>query len=246
MSMSKVWLIASGKGGTGKSSLTVNLGSALALEGFRVLLVDLSLGLRCLDLCLGLDDRVLFDLMDVMEGSCRPSDAIIKHPQITSLGLLPAAQNRSMKELDEKRLCQLCAVLAEDHDFILLDCPPGLEPIPIRAAAVAGRGIIVTTTEASSLRDTDRAAAEFYARGLTDIYLVVNRFRSDYLAKKLISSEAEISESLGLPLLGTIPEDEAVTIATLCNEPVVIYQPAAPAAKVYTALAGRLPGRDFL
>lgn len=246
MNMGKVWLIASGKGGAGKSSLTVNLGSALAVEGLRVLLVDLSLGLRCLDLCLGLDDRVLFDLMDVMEGSCRPCDAIIKHPRLTSLGLLPAAQNRSVKELDERRLRELCGVLTADYDFILLDCPPGLEPIPVRAAAVAGRGIVVTTTEASSIRDADRAAAEFYARGLTDLYLVVNRFRSDYLAAKLISSEADISESLGLPLLGTIPEDEAVTIATLSNEPVVIRQPAAPAARAYTALARRLPGKDFL
>ena len=244
--MNKVWLIASGKGGTGKSSLVVNLGAALAVEGWRVLLVDLSLGLRCLDLCLGLDDRVLFDLMDVMEGSCRPSDAILKHPKLGSLWLLPAAQNRSMEELDEKRLQSLCAILSADFDFILLDCPPGVEPVPVRAATVAGRGIVVTTTDASSIRDTDRTVAELSSHGLTEIYLVINRFRSDLLTRNLILSETEISEALGLPLLGTIPEDEAVSVATLCNEPVVSSQPTAPAARIFTALARRLPGKDFL
>jgi septum site-determining protein MinD len=245
MNMGQIWLVASGKGGTGKSSLVVNVGSALAVEGFRVLLVDLSLGLRCLDLCLGMDDRVLFDLMDVMEGSCRPSDAILRYPKLESLWLLPAAQNRSMKELDEKRLRSLCVCLSADYDYILLDCPPGLEPIPVCAASVAGRGILVTTTEAAAIRDTDRAVAEFSAQGLTDVCLVINRFRSDYLTHKIIPSGAEISDSLGLPLLGTVPEDEAVSLSTLSNEPVVLRQPAAPSAKAYSAMARRLTGKDF-
>lgn len=244
--MHKVWLVASGKGGTGKSSLVVNLGAALATEGLRVIVVDLCVGLRCLDLCLGLDDRVLFDVVDVLSGNCRFRDAILKHPSFETLYLLPAAQNRSMNEVTEKSLKVLCDLLAAEFDLVILDCPPGLEPIPLRAASVAGRGILVTTTEATSIRDTDRVVAEFMAKGLTDLYLVINRFRSDHFKNGLIPAETEIADSIGIPLLGAIPEDEAVVVATLCCEPVVSRQPSAPAARIFTALARRLPGKDFL
>lgn len=244
--MHKVWVVASGKGGTGKSSVVVNLGTALALEGLRVVLVDLSVGLRCLDLCLGLDDRVLFDLMDVLNGNCRPKDALLRHSAVETLWLLPSAQNRSVYDLNEKSLKALCSVLCEQFDVVLLDCPPGLEPIPVRAAAVAGRGIMVTTTDAAAIRDTDRIVAEFTARGLSENYLLINRFRSDFLLKHLTPSETEIADAVGIPLLGTIPEDEAVAVATLNCEPVLIRQPTSPAARMFTALARRLPGKDFL
>ena len=136
----------------------------------------------------------------------------------------------------------------QQHDphLVLLDCPPGLEPIPLRAAAVAGRGILVTTTEATAIRDTERMMAEFTAKGLTDLYLVINRFCSEHLKNDLIPTETEIADSIGIPLLGTIPEDEAVTLATLCCEPLLIRQPTTPAGRVFTALARRLPGKDFL
>ena len=244
--MNNVWMVASGKGGTGKSSLVVNLGAALAMEGLRVVVVDLSVGLRCLDLCLGLDDQVLFDLIDVLSGNCRPREAILKHSTIETLWLLPAAQNRSMDEITEKSLDALCRQLTEQFDIVLLDCPPGLEPIPQRASAVAGRAILVTTTEATAIRDTERLVTEFTAKGLTDLYLVVNRYCSEHLKSNLIPSETEIADSIGIPLLGTIPEDEAVTLATLRCEPMLIRQPSTPAGRVFIALARRLPGKDFL
>ena len=244
--MNSVWLVASGKGGTGKSSLVVNLGAALAMEGLRVIVVDLSIGLRCLDLCLGLDDRVLFDLMDILTGQCRPRDAILKHSTIDNLYLLPAAQNRSMDEVDEKKLTALCDRLTEAFDLVLLDCPPGLEPIPLRAAGVAGWGMLVTTTEAASIRDTERLVAEFAAKGLTNLYLIINRHNSEHAKANLIPKETEIADSVGIPLLGTIPDDEAVTLSTLRCEPVLLRQAATPAGRIYTALARRLPGKDFL
>ncbi len=244
--MHKVWVVASGKGGTGKSAVAVNLGAALAAEGLRVALVDLNVGLRCLDLCLGLDDRVLFDLMDVLDGKCRLQDALLRHSAYETLWLLPAAQNRSMNEVSVKSLKALCELLSKEFDLVLLDCPPGLEPIPVRAAAVAGRGILVTTTDAASIRDTERLVAEFAARGRAELYLVINRFRSDLAMKNLISTEAEIADAVGIPLLGTVPEDEAVLLANLSCEPVFIRQSAAPAARIFTALARRLPGKDFL
>ena len=143
--MDKVWLIASGKGGTGKSTLAVNLGAALAADGRRVLLIDLSIGLRCLDLCLGLADRVLFDVMDVLDGNCRPDEAVLRHPTISGLFLLPAAQTRRSAELDGSRLHELCGILAKDFDLIFLDCPPGIEPVLGQATRASAQGILVTT-----------------------------------------------------------------------------------------------------
>jgi septum site-determining protein MinD len=244
--MHNVWLVASGKGGTGKSAVVVNLGAALAAEGLRVALVDLNVGLRCLDLCLGLDDRVLFDLMDVLDGKCRLQDALLRRSANEKLWLLPAAQNRSMNDVSVKSLKALCELLSKEFDLVLLDCPSGLEPIPVRAAAVAGKGIVVTTTDAASIRDTERLVAEFAARGLADLYLVINRFRSDLAMKNIIPGETEIADAVGIPLLGTIPEDEAVLLANLKCEPIFASHGAAPAARIFTALARRLPGKDFL
>ena len=244
--MHKVWVVASGKGGTGKSAVVVNLGTALAAEGLRVVLVDLNVGLRCLDLCLGLDDRVLFDLMDVLDGKCQLQDALLRHAANETLWLLPAAQNRSMNDVSVKSLKSLCELLSKEFDLVLLDCPSGLEPIPIKAAAVAGRGIVITTTDAASIRDTERLVAEFAARGVAELYLLINRFRSDLAMKNVISSETEIADAVGIPLLGTIPEDEAVLLANLHCEPVFASHGAAPATRIFTALARRLPGKDFL
>jgi septum site-determining protein MinD len=195
--MKKVWVVASGKGGTGKSTLTANLGAALATAGHKTLLIDLDVGLRCLDLCLGLDDRVLFDGMDVLEGNCRPLDAILAYPTLPSLFLLPTAQNRRPKDFDAQRLETVCARLAEEYDVILLDCPPGLEPIPARAAKSAFRGLIVATPEPAAIRDADRVAAEFAAAGVAESYLVLNRFRPEYESKGLAQPPTEIAVSLG-------------------------------------------------
>ena len=244
--MEKVWVVASGKGGTGKSTVVANLGAALAAEGRRVLLVDLNVGLRCLDLCLGMDDRVLFDIMDVLEGTCRARDAILPYPGIAPLFLLPAAQNRLASDFDGQRLQTLCAVLSKEYDLILLDCPPGLDPIPSCAAMTADRGLVVTTPDPAAIRDADRMATEFSAAGVKELYLVVNRFRTDFLQKQLVSSASGIAEALGVTLLGTVPEDEAVGEATMCGVPVVIRQSDSPAARIFAAMARRMPGKELL
>ena len=244
--MEKVWVVASGKGGTGKSTLVVNLGAALAAEGYKILLVDLNVGLRCLDLCLGLDDRVLFDVMDVLEGVCRAKDAILPYPAIDSLFLMPAAQSRETKGFDGHRLKAMCESLTNEFDMIFLDCPPGLDSIPAQAAMAAFRGIVVTTMDPAAVRDADRMAAEFSAAGVAETYLVVNRFRNDFFQKQIVPSSQVIAGSLGLPLLGTIPEDEVVGAATLLGIPAVIHQSDSPAARVFSAMAGRMPGKELL
>ena len=244
--MEKVWLIASGKGGTGKSALAVNLAAALAAAGRRVLLVDLSIGLRSLDLCLGLADRVLFDVMDVMGGFCRPSEAILRHPAIAGLSLLPAAQTRSCAELDGGRLLALCGLLADDYDLILLDCPPGLEPLLGQAARAAGQAILVATQEPAALRDADRAAAELALHGVTGVYLVINRFRAEPASKLQQPKAAELAEVVGLPLLGVIPEDPIVFQATLTGDVACRLQPDSPAAVAFLTIARRIPGRTHV
>ena len=244
--MKKVWIIASGKGGTGKTSFVVNVGTSLAKQGLRVLLIDLNIGMRCLDLCLGLDDRVLFDLMDVMDGSCQPQDAILRHPSIETLFLLPAAQNRSVADLDEKRLKDICVLLQKEFDLIFLDCPAGLEPIPFRAAAAASSGVVVITPDPAAIRDADRIVSEFSAQGLYDLYLVINRVRGEWIQSGIVSAEAEIAESVGVTLLGAVPEDEAMAVSTLQCSPVVLCKPESPSARAFSAIARRWPGKDLL
>lgn len=242
--MDKVWLIASGKGGTGKSTLTVNLGTALAATGRRILLVDLAIGLRCLDLCLGLADRVLFDIMDVLDGNCRPRDAILKHPNVPGLFLLPASQTRRSVDLDGTRLRSLCAMLSSDYDLILMDCPPGVEPVLGQAARAAGQSILVATQDPAALRDTDRVAVELSAEGLTRVYLVLNRFRIETVQKMQMPKAAELAEMVGIPLLGSVPEDSAVSNATLLGEIACAKFPDAPASVAYHTMARRIPWKD--
>jgi len=137
-------------------------------------------------------------------------------------------------------LRELCGVLADDYDLILLDCPPGIEPVLPQAALAAGQAVIIVTPEPVSLRDADRVAAELVSAGVAELYLVVNRFRSD--SPKLPGTKAqEMSESLGLPLLGTIPEDSAASAATLCGVPVFIGRPDSPSAVAYAVIARRIP-----
>ena len=242
--MDKVWLIASGKGGTGKSTLAVNLGAVLATSGRRVLLVDLAIGLRCLDLCLGLADRVLFDVMDVMDGNCRPCEAILKHPEISGMSLLPAAQTRRSAEIDGIRLRELCGIMSADYDLIFLDCPPGIEPVLSQAAQAAGQGILVATQDPVALRDADRVSAELAAVGVTGNYLVLNRFRTDHAMKLQLPKAAELAEMVGLPLLGTVPEDSAVLAATLLGEAAYRLYPSSPAGVAYQTIARRIPGKE--
>ena len=183
-------------------------------------------------------------MLDVLDGFCLPADAVLAHPGISSLFLLPAAQNRSPAELDGFRLQTLCKALSAEYDLIILDCPPGLTPIPLQAARTASLGIVVTTPDPAAIRDADRMAAELSCAGVLELYLVVNRFRSEFRQKNQITSAIEIAESIGLPLIGIIPEDTALALATLCAEPVVIREPESPSAKAFKAMARGLPGKE--
>lgn len=240
----QIWLIASGKGGTGKSTLAVNLGAALAEEGRKVLLLDLNLGLRCLDLLLGVEDRVLYDLMDVLEGLCRPGEATIKCPTVPNLDLIPAAQNRKQEEFAGNHLRLCCEGLRDEYDYIFLDCPPGFGPASMQAASVADCGLLVSSADAVSIRDTDRAVAEFSMVGLNQMFLAINRFRSDWIKSGFISAANEIAEMIGMPLMLALPESEEVLLASLLQKPVILDSPNGDAARLFRKWAGDFPGKE--
>lgn len=231
-------MVTSGKGGTGKTSLTAGVASCLAALGHRVLCIDLDIGLRNLDIALGLTDLALMDFSDVMARRCPLLTAVTAHPEIRGLHLLTAPLN-----LDDPDVDGFCAMVedARDYfDFIFMDSPAGLGAGFRLAMAAADRAILVSATDPSALRDAQRTVSELAGR-MTEIHLVMNRVQPK-LIDRLRTSIDSAMDTAGLPLLGVIPEDPNVTIAATAGEPLILttYRGAAPA---YLNIARRLLGQ---
>lgn len=229
--MSEVIVITSGKGGVGKTTTTANIGIGLAKLGKKVLVIDTDLGLRNLDVVLGLENRIVYNLVDVIEGKCRPKQAIIKDKRFQDLYLLPSAQTKDKSSVSPEQMKKLTEDLREDYDFVLLDCPAGIEQGFQNAIAGADKAIVVTTPEVSSIRDADRIIGLLEASGIRDNQLVINRLRVDMVKKGDMMSVEDVTEILAIDLLGVIPDDESVVIATNQGEPVVGEE--SPAGKGY-------------
>ena len=238
--MSEVIVITSGKGGVGKTTTTANIGIGLAKLGKKVLVIDTDLGLRNLDVVLGLENRIVYNLVDVIEGKCRPKQAIIKDKRFQDLYLLPSAQTKDKSSVSPEQMKKLTEDLREDYDFVLLDCPAGIEQGFQNAIAGADKAIVVTTPEVSSIRDADRIIGLLEGSGLRDNQLVINRLRVDMVKKGDMMSVEDVTEILAIDLLGVIPDDESVVIATNQGEPVV--GEASPAGKGYENICRRLRG----
>lgn len=236
-------MVASGKGGTGKSTLTSNLGVLFALGGSRTVLVDLDLGLRCLDLYLGLEDRVLYDVMDEMEGYCRAGEALIRHPQVPQLHLLPAAQNRTQEDVSADRLKRLCLELAGRFDVVILDLPPGIGRLLPHASAIASKAALVVGDDPVTLRDAERAATAILSGGSPQLGLVLNRSRDGGNGKAASRTEI-IAEILGIPLWGIVPEDNDVMKSTTGGVPVAMTKTDSPVVKSYREIAAHFARRD--
>ena len=187
--MSEVIVITSGKGGVGKTTTTANIGIGLAKLGKKVLVIDTDLGLRNLDVVLGLENRIVYNLVDVIEGKCRPKQAIIKDKRFQDLYLLPSAQTKDKSSVSPEQMKKLTEDLREDYDFVLLDCPAGIEQGFQNAIAGADKAIVVTTPEVSSIRDADRIIGLLEASGIRDNQLVINRLRVDMVKKGDMMSE---------------------------------------------------------
>ena len=233
--MSEVIVITSGKGGVGKTTTTANIGIGLAKLGKKVLVIDTDLGLRNLDVVLG--------LVDVIEGKCRPKQAIIKDKRFQDLYLLPSAQTKDKSSVSPEQMKKLTEDLREDYDFVLLDCPAGIEQGFQNAIAGADKAIVVTTPEVSSIRDADRIIGLLEASGIRDNQLVINRLRVDMVKKGDMMSVEDVTEILAIDLLGVIPDDESVVIATNQGEPVVGEE--SPAGKGYENICRRLTGEEI-
>lgn len=241
--MGKVILVTSGKGGTGKSTLTVNCGMALSLLGNRVLLIDTDAGLSALDIMLGVSDRVVYDLSDILYGRCEPNKAIVE-TSWKRLSLLPAPVCDDEQDCT-KALFQLCKGLRSYYDFILLDSPAGLGKWARAAAAAADQALLVVTPDPVCIRDADRMAGQILSRHTMDIRLVINRVQPNILRKKLEGGLDVIIDASAVQLIGVVPEDRQITFAAYDSRPVVhTTEEHGGAAEAYCNIARRLHGKD--
>lgn len=237
----RVIVITSGKGGVGKTTTTANIGAALADKGYKVLLIDTDIGLRNLDVVMGLENRIVYDLIDVIEGRCRISQALIKDKRCQNLVLLPAAQIRDKNDVSTEQMKELIFSLKDSFDYILIDCPAGIEQGFKNAIAAADEAIVVTTPEVSATRDADRIIGLLEAAGIKNPRLVINRLRIDMVKDKNMLGVEDILEILAVKLLGVVPDDENVVISTNKGEPLV-YKGDSLAAKAFKNIASRIEG----
>lgn len=241
----RVIVVTSGKGGVGKTTTTANIGAGLADKGHKVLLIDTDIGLRNLDVVMGLENRIVYDLVDVIEERCRISQAFIKDKRCPNLVLLPAAQirDRDKNDVSPEQMKTLIDSLRASFDYVLVDCPAGIEQGFKNAIAAADEAIVVTTPEVSATRDADRIIGLLEAAGIKEPRLIINRIRIDMVKDKNMLSVEDILDILAIKLLGVIPDDESVVISTNKGEPLV-YRGESLAAKAFKNIANRIEGVD--
>ncbi len=233
-------VVTSGKGGVGKTTTTANVGAALAKRGHKVVLVDTDIGLRNLDLVLGVEKRIVFDLVEVIEGRCQLRQALIKDKRFESLSMLPAAQTREKESVSAAQMANVIAELAGMADFVIIDCPAGIEHGFRNAIAGAKEAILVTTPEISAIRDADRVVGKLSAAGIP-LRLIVNRIRPEMVKTGDMMSVDDVCEILSAELLGAIPDDEEIIDTTNRGEPIVLDE-TKRLAIVYDKIARRLDG----
>lgn len=243
--MGEAIVITSGKGGVGKTTTTANLGTALALQGKTVCLVDTDIGLRNLDVVLGLENRIIYDLVDVIEGRCKTHQALVKDKRVDEkLYLLPAAQTTDKTAVNAEQMKQLIAELKEDFDFVLIDCPAGIEQGFRNAIAGANKAVVVVTPEISAVRDADRIIGLLEQETHIEApRLIINRVRQHLIESGDTLDVSEITAHLAIDLLGIIIDDEEVIASSNKGEPVVM-DPSNKAALAYRNIARRLLGES--
>lgn len=240
--MSEVIVITSGKGGVGKTTSTANIGTGLAKLGKSVVMIDTDIGLRNLDVVMGLENRIVYNLVDVVEGNCRMKQALIKDKRYSNLCLLPSAQTRDKTAVNPEQMVKLIEELKPEFDYILLDCPAGIEQGFKNAIAAADRALIVTTPEVSAIRDADRIIGLLEANEIHRIDLIVNRVRMDMVKRGDMMSIEDVIDILAINLIGAVPDDEHIVIATNQGEP--LAGDSSLAGTAYMNICKRILGEE--
>ncbi len=238
--MGEAIVVTSGKGGVGKTTTSANLGTALALLGKKVCMVDTDIGLRNLDVVMGLENRIIYDLVDVAEGRCRLNQALVKDKRCDELYMLPAAQTKDKDSVSPEQVKDIVLELKKEHDYVIIDCPAGIEHGFRNAIAGADRAIVITTPEHAAVRDADRVIGLLEQEQLPS-KLIINRIRQNMVKNGEMLDIDEICQVLAVDLVGIVPDDEKVITAANSGEPTVM-NPSSRAAIAYRNIARRILG----
>lgn len=241
--MGKVYVITSGKGGVGKTTTVANIGTGLASLGHKVVLLDTDIGLRNLDVVMGLENRIVYDIVDAATGQCKLKQAMIKDKRFENMYLIPAAQTKDKNAVNESQMKTICEELREEFDYILIDCPAGIEQGFKNAIAGADAAIVVTNPEVSAVRDADRIIGLLEANGLNEPKLIINRMRANMVKQGDMMGVDDMLEILAVKLLGVVPEDDNIVISTNRGEPAVLDQKS-KAGQAYRNIVERILGKE--
>lgn len=241
--MGEAIVITSGKGGVGKTTTTANIGTALAAMGKKVVVVDGDTGLRNLDVLMGLENRIVFTLLDVLEEKCRLKQALIKDKRFNNLFMLPTAQTRDKDDVDSEKMLSTVNQLKEEFDYVIIDCPAGIEQGFENAVVGADRAIVVVNPELTSVRDADRVIGKLDSKGLERHELVINRLNHEMVKKGDMLDINDILDSLAIKLIGVVPDDRNVTVSTNKGEPIVLDDKAF-SGQAFKNIAKRIVGEE--
>lgn len=239
--MGRVIVLTSGKGGVGKSTSTANLGTALAMVGKKVVVVDADVGLRNLDIIMGLESRVVYTSMDVFEGACELNRALVIDRRVENLKLLAASQKNNKTDIQPEQMEKICTELKAEYDYVLIDSPAGIEQGFQNAAAGADEALIITTPEVSAVRDADRIIGLLQSKGIERMYLVINRLSPKMVKAGDMMSQQDVIDILAIELIGVIPEDAEIVVSTNRGMPLTHNQGSA-AGEAFRRVAQRLEG----
>ena len=241
--VAQVYVINSGKGGVGKTTTTANVATALALKGRNVLMIDADIGLRNLDVITGPENRIVYDLVQAIEGDCEPKQAAIRDKNIDNLHLIPAAQTRDKDDITAEQMQEFCDQVKSEYDYIFIDSPAGIEQGFRNALFAADKAIVVTTPEVAAIRDADRVIGFVEANGKPKPEVILNRVRPKMVKQGDMMNTEDILGLLSVELLGVIPEDENIVISTNRGVPIV-HNTKSKSAESFRRIAARIEGQQ--